>query len=182
MITFRGCSWLVWLSYHCCVSVSPVGWVGRELCFHSCLFLGKLSQSFSFCCTELQEISSCDFVEIFFFFFFFKPWWHRTKLWKPFIITVGLCLQAIWSLYNPSESCVQILGTKSNRFPVGVGLHQGCPLSQSPFGISWAGSQVDIARRVSSEWSFCRPLYSVTNSRHRAKRLGWGSVPASPRS
>lgn len=66
---------------------------------------------------------------------FFKPWWHRTKLWQPSIITVWLCLQAIWSLYNPSENCVQILGTKSNTFPVGVGLHQGCPMSQNLWDI-----------------------------------------------
>jgi len=42
---------------------------------------------------------------------------------------------AIRSLYKQSESSVRILGTKSRTFSVGVGLHQGCPLSQILFGI-----------------------------------------------
>lgn len=41
----------------------------------------------------------------------------------------GPLIRAIRSLYNQSESCVRILGTKSSTFPVGVGLRQGCPLS-----------------------------------------------------
>ncbi len=46
----------------------------------------------------------------------------------------GLSLRAIWSLYSLSESCVCILGTKSNMFSVGVGLLD-CPLSQILFVI-----------------------------------------------
>ena len=41
----------------------------------------------------------------------------------------GSLLRAVRSLYKQSESCVRILGTKSDSFPVGVGLRQGCPLS-----------------------------------------------------
>ncbi len=41
----------------------------------------------------------------------------------------GPRLQAIRSLCNQSESCVRILSTKSNMFPVGAGLCQSCPLS-----------------------------------------------------
>ena len=37
--------------------------------------------------------------------------------------------RAIRSLYACSRSCVRILGSKSDTFPVGVGLRQGCPLS-----------------------------------------------------
>ncbi|KAK9541149.1 hypothetical protein VZT92_001216 [Zoarces viviparus] len=37
--------------------------------------------------------------------------------------------RAIRSLYDCSRSCVRILGNKSDTFPVGVGLRQGCPLS-----------------------------------------------------
>lgn len=42
---------------------------------------------------------------------------------------LGTLLQNIQSLYNHSRSCVRIIGTKSNMFPMGVGLCQGCPLS-----------------------------------------------------
>jgi len=44
--------------------------------------------------------------------------------------------QAIRSLYACSKSCVRILGIKSDTFPVGVGLRQGCPLSPALFVIS----------------------------------------------
>ncbi len=37
---------------------------------------------------------------------------------------LGPLLRTIWSLYNQSESCVRILGTKSNTFLVNVGLCQ----------------------------------------------------------
>uniref|UniRef100_A0A8C2ZPF1 Reverse transcriptase domain-containing protein n=1 Tax=Cyclopterus lumpus TaxID=8103 RepID=A0A8C2ZPF1_CYCLU len=37
--------------------------------------------------------------------------------------------RAIRSLYACSRSCVRLLGSKSDTFPVGVGLRQGCPLS-----------------------------------------------------
>ena len=47
----------------------------------------------------------------------------------------GSLLRAIRSLYNQSDSCVRILGTKSNTFLVGVGLCQGCPLSPILFVI-----------------------------------------------
>lgn len=42
---------------------------------------------------------------------------------------LGFLLQAFWSVYNWSESCVCILCKKSNTFLVGVSLCQGCPLS-----------------------------------------------------
>jgi len=35
--------------------------------------------------------------------------------------------RAIWSLYACNKSCVSILGIKSDTFPVGGGLRQGCP-------------------------------------------------------
>ena len=45
----------------------------------------------------------------------------------------GLLLLAIQSLYCQSQSLVRIAGSKSDPFPVRVGLHQGCPLSPVPF-------------------------------------------------
>jgi len=42
---------------------------------------------------------------------------------------------AIRSLYACSKSCVRILGIKSDKFSVGVGLRQGCPLSPVLFVI-----------------------------------------------
>uniref|UniRef100_A0A671UC54 ribonuclease H n=1 Tax=Sparus aurata TaxID=8175 RepID=A0A671UC54_SPAAU len=47
----------------------------------------------------------------------------------------GSLLRAIQSLYSQSESCVRILGSKSDLFQVGVGLHQGCALSPILFVI-----------------------------------------------
>ena len=47
----------------------------------------------------------------------------------------GTLLRAIQSLYNQSESCVRVLGSKSDSFPVGVGLRQGCALSPILFVI-----------------------------------------------
>jgi len=44
-------------------------------------------------------------------------------------------LPAIRSLYACRKSCVRILGIKSDTFPVGVGLRQGCPLSPVLFVI-----------------------------------------------
>ena len=41
----------------------------------------------------------------------------------------GSLLRAIQSLYTQSKSCVWVLGSKLDSFPVGVGLHQGCALS-----------------------------------------------------
>uniref|UniRef100_A0A8C6NUK4 Reverse transcriptase domain-containing protein n=1 Tax=Nothobranchius furzeri TaxID=105023 RepID=A0A8C6NUK4_NOTFU len=41
----------------------------------------------------------------------------------------GLLLRAIQSLYQRSVSLVRIAGSKSDLFPVKVGLHQGCNLS-----------------------------------------------------
>uniref|UniRef100_A0A8C6L319 Reverse transcriptase domain-containing protein n=1 Tax=Nothobranchius furzeri TaxID=105023 RepID=A0A8C6L319_NOTFU len=41
----------------------------------------------------------------------------------------GLLLRAILSLHQRSVSLVRIAGSKSDLFPVRVGLHQGCPLS-----------------------------------------------------
>ena len=41
----------------------------------------------------------------------------------------------IQSLYAQSESCVRILGSKSDSFPVGVGLRQGCTFSPILFVI-----------------------------------------------
>ena len=42
---------------------------------------------------------------------------------------LGPLLRAVQSLYKRSESLVRIAGCKSDSFPVGVGLRQGCPLS-----------------------------------------------------
>ena len=36
---------------------------------------------------------------------------------------------AVWSLYDRCQSLVRIAGSKSDAFPVRVGLRQGCPLS-----------------------------------------------------
>ncbi len=47
----------------------------------------------------------------------------------------GSLLRAIQSPYTHSESCIQFLCSKSNLFPVGVGLHQGCALSPILFVI-----------------------------------------------
>ncbi len=41
----------------------------------------------------------------------------------------GLLLRAARSLYDQSRSLVCIAGSKSDLFPVHVGLQQGCPLS-----------------------------------------------------
>ncbi len=41
----------------------------------------------------------------------------------------GLLLRAARSLYDRSRSLVRIAGSKSDLFPVHVGLRQGCPLS-----------------------------------------------------
>ncbi|KAJ0002535.1 hypothetical protein NQD34_007684 [Periophthalmus magnuspinnatus] len=41
----------------------------------------------------------------------------------------GSLLRAVRSLYDRSRSCVRITGSKSDLFPVHVGLRQGCPLS-----------------------------------------------------
>ncbi|KAK7906634.1 hypothetical protein WMY93_015246 [Mugilogobius chulae] len=41
----------------------------------------------------------------------------------------GPLLRAVRSLYDRSRSCVRIAGSKSDLFPVHVGLRQGCPLS-----------------------------------------------------
>ena len=45
----------------------------------------------------------------------------------------GPLLHAIQSLYCWSQSLVCIATSKSGLFPVTVGLHQGCPLSQVLF-------------------------------------------------
>ena len=50
----------------------------------------------------------------------------------------GSLLRAIQSLYTQSECCVRVLGSKSDSFPVGVGLRQGCALSPILFVIFMA--------------------------------------------
>ena len=47
----------------------------------------------------------------------------------------GALLGAVRSLYSQSESCVRVFGTKSDMFPVRVGLRQGCALSPILFVI-----------------------------------------------
>ena len=47
----------------------------------------------------------------------------------------GTLLRSIQSLYSQSESCVRVLGSKSNSFSVRVGLRQGCALSPILFVI-----------------------------------------------
>ena len=44
-------------------------------------------------------------------------------------------LRAFLSLYTQSESCVRVLGSKSDLFPMGVGLRQRCALSPILFVI-----------------------------------------------
>ncbi|KAI3351369.1 hypothetical protein L3Q82_005912 [Scortum barcoo] len=46
------------------------------------------------------------------------------QVWGP-----GPLLRAVRSLYDRSRSLVRIAGSKSDLFPVHVGLRQGCPLS-----------------------------------------------------
>ena len=53
----------------------------------------------------------------------------RDVLWVREYEVRGSLLRAIQSLYSQSESCVRILGRKTDSFPVGVGLRQGCALS-----------------------------------------------------
>uniref|UniRef100_A0AAY5KH73 Reverse transcriptase domain-containing protein n=1 Tax=Esox lucius TaxID=8010 RepID=A0AAY5KH73_ESOLU len=48
---------------------------------------------------------------------------------------LGPLLRAVRSLYNRSRSLVRIAGSKSDLFPVHVGLRQGCPLSPVLFVI-----------------------------------------------
>ncbi|KAJ0016123.1 hypothetical protein NQD34_014413 [Periophthalmus magnuspinnatus] len=45
----------------------------------------------------------------------------------------GSLLRAVRSPYDRSRSCVRIAGSKSDLFPVHVGLRQGCPLSSVLF-------------------------------------------------
>ncbi|TWW63897.1 Arf-GAP with GTPase, ANK repeat and PH domain-containing protein 1 [Takifugu flavidus] len=45
----------------------------------------------------------------------------------------GPLIRAVRSLYDRCQSLVRIAGSKSNSFPVRVGLCQGCPLSPIPF-------------------------------------------------
>ena len=47
----------------------------------------------------------------------------------------GSLLRAIQSLYDQSESCVRVLGSRSDSFQVRVGLRQGCTLSPILFVI-----------------------------------------------
>uniref|UniRef100_A0AAV2MQG6 ribonuclease H n=1 Tax=Knipowitschia caucasica TaxID=637954 RepID=A0AAV2MQG6_KNICA len=47
----------------------------------------------------------------------------------------GPLLRAVRSLYDRSQSCVRIAGSKSDLFPVHVGLRQGCPLSPVLFTV-----------------------------------------------
>ncbi len=49
----------------------------------------------------------------------------------------GPLLRAVRSLYDRSRSLVRIAGSKSDLFPVHVGLRQGCPLSPVLFIILW---------------------------------------------
>ncbi|KAI3371109.1 hypothetical protein L3Q82_023745 [Scortum barcoo] len=56
------------------------------------------------------------------------PSWYSVgsapRVWGP-----GPLLRAVRSLYDRSRSLVRIAGSKSDLFPVHVGLRQGCPLS-----------------------------------------------------
>ena len=62
------------------------------------------------------------------------PWEILWEVRREYRVS-GSLLRAIQSLYTQSESCVRVLGSKSDSFPVGVGLRQGCVLSPILFVI-----------------------------------------------
>ncbi len=97
----------------------------------------------------------------------------------------GLLLRAIRSFYNQCEIRVRILGTKSNTFSVGVGLHQSCLLSPNLFvifmdGISRRSRGEERVRFGTSELHLCSQVMwlcwlhqTVTSSTH------WGGLQTS---
>uniref|UniRef100_A0AAR2LJT3 Reverse transcriptase domain-containing protein n=1 Tax=Pygocentrus nattereri TaxID=42514 RepID=A0AAR2LJT3_PYGNA len=111
----------------------------------------------------------------------------------------GLLLRAIQSLYSRSESCVRILGIKSDSFRVSVGLRQGCALSPLLFVIFMdrvSGRSQGVRRALCVEaggWCLCylqmmlffwRNHMDVSNARWSGlqlsvKRLVCGSAPPS---
>ena len=56
------------------------------------------------------------------------PWEILWEVLREYGVRKSL-LRAIQSLYVRSESCVRVLGSKSDSFQVGVGLRQACALS-----------------------------------------------------
>ena len=62
----------------------------------------------------------------------------------------GPLLRAVWSLYERSRSLIHFAGSKSDLFPVHVGLWQGWPLSPVLFIIFmdriWGGSQLSVTQ------------------------------------
>uniref|UniRef100_A0A669EXX2 Reverse transcriptase domain-containing protein n=1 Tax=Oreochromis niloticus TaxID=8128 RepID=A0A669EXX2_ORENI len=56
------------------------------------------------------------------------PWGVLWEVLQEYGVS-GPLLRAIRSLYNHRKSLVRIAGNKSDSFPVGDGLRQGCPLS-----------------------------------------------------
>ena len=74
---------------------------------------------------------------------------------------LGPLLQAVQSLYKRSESLIRIAGCKSDLFSVGVGLHQGCPLSPIMFimvmdRISWRSQGAEGFRFCGVGSAVCR--------------------------
>ena len=47
----------------------------------------------------------------------------------------GVCIGAVWGLYDRCQSLVRIASNKSDVFLVRAGLRQGCPLSPIMFKI-----------------------------------------------
>ncbi|KAI3354761.1 hypothetical protein L3Q82_004590 [Scortum barcoo] len=56
------------------------------------------------------------------------PSWYSVGVLREYGVR-GPLLRAVRSLYDRSRSLVRIAGSKSDLFPVHVGLRQGCPLS-----------------------------------------------------
>ncbi|KAI3354894.1 hypothetical protein L3Q82_004690 [Scortum barcoo] len=56
------------------------------------------------------------------------PSWYSVGVLREYGVP-GPLLRAVRSLYDRSRSLVRIAGSKSDLFPVHVGLRQGCPLS-----------------------------------------------------
>ena len=106
-------------------------------------------------------------------------WVPREILWEVLreYRVRGFLLGAIQSLYTKSESCVRVLSSKSDSFPVGIGLRQGCTLSPILFVIF-----MDRISRRSCGGEGLQFNTHWIGSQPSLKRLGWGSAPRNRRS